>query len=433
MPPNPLAGLSASVIEAVRKGLISKNAVMQMALAGTRTPNSAIGRVSQQIVQGPRGEMYMFPSQANMAERSSWDPVRSLINRGMVLPVKSGEVAASLPVSETRSGLQSDLFQAPRPSTRSLGPRLQAKSEDASRLAQTIRESALPQSRSMPVMHESLAMKLNPEGSAAESAASLSGPETTGLKTTGFLHDLAADPRAQGSGYDLLKAVLEGPLYPDVDRLIFTPLTGARDFYKKKFGARLLTPQDSVSDTELAAAMGRMGQHQNVADLGLGIIERKEGGEVKIDNSSSVMDGPTYTDLANKLGNSAVNAGLKALKDPMTLASFATGPLGVAAGLMSSSEAEGAPAQLAHSSMASILSALARKVMTGNAEEQAVAKQAIDALTKKNLTEVPMENLPSIRGAIPTLGLTKPVPRAVSSNPPWQQIPMPGLAALGVR
>lgn len=242
--------LSPSLLGAAAKRLIAPEAARQGALNLLRD-TARQGRVAQQVIRGPRGEMYLFPSESTQAERATWDPIREAIDRTFLL----------------EKGRMPD-----------------RKTADSSRLADAIQRSALPRSRSMPATIDALSARLDSPGTRADAVSAWS---TTGNPNLMFLNDLVANPKVPGAGYQLLKDNLEGPLMPDASQVIFTPLAGARDFYKNKFGARLLTPQEAVTDPAYARAIGELGQHQNLDDLGLGVIERAEGGVVRMGEGGS--------------------------------------------------------------------------------------------------------------------------------------------------
>ncbi len=235
------------LLNAVTKGLIARKATAQGALDVLRD-NTAQARAAAQFVRGPAGEFYMFPSQASQTQRASWDPVRSAISNTM-----------------------------------SVGPgRMPTrKAADAARVSGQLVERGLARSRLMPADMDVVAMRFN-DSAGMNAVAGLGGEEATGNATRAFLYDLAANPKASGEGYRLLKNVLEGPALPNSDQLLFTPLPGAKQFYRDKFGMIFVEPDEWFEDDAIRSVIQKLGQEDNALELGVGVIKRKCGGLVSL-------------------------------------------------------------------------------------------------------------------------------------------------------
>lgn len=233
-----------SIADAVAKHLIAPLAARQGALSLLRD-TSRQSRLAEQVVRGPKGELYMFPGGASLAERAAWDPMRELVNDTFSL----------------RKGVMPD-----------------RKTADSARLADTIVQGAMPRNRAMPVTMDALAASLNDPGTRMQAASTWGATNNPGKA---FLYDLVGDPKTPGAGYEHLRDVLSGPLMPDADQVLFTPLPGVRDFYKKRFGADYIHPNDIASDPDLDRLLRGLGQHFNADDLGVGVIKRAQGGLVR--------------------------------------------------------------------------------------------------------------------------------------------------------
>lgn len=234
-----MAGLfPPSITAAIAKRLIAPEAVGQGALTALRD-TSRQGRIAQQMVRGPNGELYMFPAEATLAERAAHDPIREMLLSSFGIPKG-------------------------RMPTR--------KAADSARLMEQMQDAAFPRSRMASPVVDAFSAQLSPQGRRLEAASAWGASSEPDLA---FLNKLIGD---RGTGYEHLSNVLAGPLLPDANQVFFTPLAGARDFYAKKFGARFLSPDEAAGELDLDRALGSVGQRHNAADLGVGIINRARGG-----------------------------------------------------------------------------------------------------------------------------------------------------------
>ncbi len=232
-----------TIANAVARKLIDPRAARQETLSLRDAASE--GRSALQAVRGPNNELYYFPTSTDRSDRAAWEPLRQAVQRGMY--VEKGRMP-------TR------------------------KASDADRLSRKVIEGGFPRNKVIDPEMDIVSVKMDDPGRRAQAVA---GWGETIDPRSAFLHDLAADPKAKGAGYALMKQSMEGPMLPEAERILFTPLGGARNFYREKFGAELLTPEEAFSDPALRDIIGKLGQHENVGDLGLGIVHRQQGGSVE--------------------------------------------------------------------------------------------------------------------------------------------------------
>lgn len=251
-----------------------------------------------------------------------------------------------------------------------------SKAADAFRLARRTVDEAFPTTK---VQGSHFDLVARPPDSTA--IAALQGPQATGDASTAFLNDLVANPERKGAGSALLSSILRNQdVLPTSKQVLFTPLQGAKDFYKNKFGAYLMSPDEALSDPYIKQMLEKLGETGNASDLGVGIIQRAEGG--------SVMDGPTLGDKVSDVGYAAVKGGLEALKDPTVLASMMVGgPLGLALGLMGSEAAEALPTIVPAAMRAGLWPQVRyRAAVPGKFEATHATPEAANAYLRKHAT-----------------------------------------------
>lgn len=213
-------------------------------------PTRGQQRLEDAVYRGPRGEVYTFPQDVMLRDRTAWAAMRKMIDKGLYDP-------AELAFKETGD----------------------PKARSVMRLSDTMQSVGLPRLKSIGPQFDAMAFKLDPTESVTHAAAALSGPQLTKANVA-YLNDLAASvaPEAKGSGGELLQAILEGPLYPDAPQMMFTPLEGARPWYEKKFGMEYVPWKEAKTDDAMRSVLQNLGMEHNAIDLGVGIIKRAEGG-----------------------------------------------------------------------------------------------------------------------------------------------------------
>ena len=198
---------------------------------------------------GRGGELYLFPKELAISERKPvTEAYRDMLEDGLVAPAS--------------------LLNGP-------------KAEDTLRLANTIISDGLPkQARGMmlPAWHDAVAVLPDATGRYANAAAMFDSPLSLRNRDYFFLQDLVGSPDAPGSGEKLLRHVLGGDLYDDASHVLLTPLPRAKDFYTKKFGMRWLSPDEAAGDPAIDSMLGGANARHNAEDLGVGIINRAQGG-----------------------------------------------------------------------------------------------------------------------------------------------------------
>lgn len=246
--------LPPSLVAALSKRLISPEYLRQ---ASAQSPLALLrdmsrqARAGVQTVRGPRGEVYMFPTESTLTERAAWEPLREAVEEGIVRgPDRQAKLSGELASSKAR---------------------------DSARLANAIIDGALPRKRLISPVFDVLSLNMDDAGR-ARAAATYAAPSTTGHPGAGILYDLSADPGYRGGGYDLLRANLDGPMLPDASEFWFTPLPGAKKFYTHKFGMKYMDPYEALSDPDVSEAFRAVGGTDNVKDLGVGVIRRAAGG-----------------------------------------------------------------------------------------------------------------------------------------------------------
>lgn len=274
-------------------GLINKLRQGALSLVGGKPAayEKGLQAAEQVMVKGPGGEYYTFPKeiaqQYPLDSPAIWSYIRRLIDEGQVNPVldmRTGEI----PYQQV------------------------AKAQKAMDLAQRVKEAGLPRKGSFrDPEFDALALKLNAPGTKADAVAALSGPQTTGEKSM-FLHDLAASD-VPGAGGHLLRSLLKGPLFDDAGEVVFTPINtdDTMNFYRK-FGMRYLSPSEAATDPRISELMKRLDETRNAKDLGVGVIQRAEGGLVKTDRSGSLPDHGVQQKEFEK-SKKAMRGGLEAL------------------------------------------------------------------------------------------------------------------------
>jgi hypothetical protein len=220
------------------------------------TPSQALFEKS--MIRGPRGEYYAFPRELPLDERGGLQGIRDVVNAGIVKPIER------MPLGEVPAGKAQ-------------------KGQNAARLATSVLRG-LPRQSYVDPGFDAIALKMHPTGVKADALAALDSPETINEPGVAYLYDLAAALDAPGAGEHLLDSILKGPLFPDADRIVFTPLEKARDFYQKRFGAEYMSPLDALSDGVIAKILDSAGAQHLAEDLGVGIIRRAGGGLVQMRN-----------------------------------------------------------------------------------------------------------------------------------------------------
>ena len=251
--------LSPSLVAAIAKRLIAPESTAQGGLTALRDM-SRQARLNQQLVPGPRGELYMFPADASQGERATWEPMREMLL---------------------------DAFGVPK------GRMPTRKAADSSRLMEQMQDAAFPRSRMTAPTVDAFAAQLSPQGNRLEAASAWGASSEPDLA---FLNKLIG---GRGTGYEHLSNVLSGPLLPDASQVFFTPLSGARDFYKQKFGARFLSPDEAAGELDLDRAIRSVHQSGNASDLGVGIINRAEGGPVHLQAGGNDFRTPKHAGMSH--------------------------------------------------------------------------------------------------------------------------------------
>lgn len=235
-----------SIPSAIRRAIMSGKVAREGLSAAEPVGALEALAKSQNLARGPKGELYHFPQDMMYKDRGQWQGLRAAIDAGIVDPA----------------------YVAATPST---------KARSAARLADTVKGMALPKDKITPSEFEAVALRTDPNQEFAHSVAALSGPGTTHDPRSMYLYDLAAG-ETKGSGGELLRNILEGPLYPGASDVLFTPLVPAHDFYKNKFGAELLSPNEALTDPRIKSILDAVQMGHNAEDLGVGIIRRAKGG-----------------------------------------------------------------------------------------------------------------------------------------------------------